>query len=481
MSSLVPETGWAQGASGADNVYDTSPSGLGMNPTYLASSSSSATASSSGIPNGVILPVNADSTGVADSAAAIQAALNTASASGGGIVWLSAGTYKVASTLAMPSNVILTGVGTGITGTTGAERGATTIISSFNGSVISCGTSMAWALRDLTVNGDATQAAQVLLAVGLGTGEVTNVTFINGGLDNIVLTSSLNCVFVNVYSVIAVRYGLSMLSNANANVFVGCRFRICGQFGINLASGSDLQFDRCTIESNNTFGTKVYGGVTVGSATALFTACHFENNSPASGNPLVVSGSSSITTIGCTWAENGTISHVGTSTFCTISESPSSAAIWITSTSSIGPVVINNEIAATVSFNGSSRTMAAGGGFSGREGSTLRTLVAGDFSITAGWGTTASIATIAGTEKSFRIKITSAGTGQAANPKFDLTYPAGTFTGNPHIVANMTNGGTGATTNSCTTFGGPTVGEVQMNGTPSAGLTYEFDVIVVSP
>lgn len=39
---------FAKGASGADNVYDTSPAGLGLSPSYLAASSASATASGGG-------------------------------------------------------------------------------------------------------------------------------------------------------------------------------------------------------------------------------------------------------------------------------------------------------------------------------------------------------------------------------------------------------------------------------------------------
>ena len=47
MSSLVPETQWAQGASGVGNVYDTSPAGLGLSPAYLSSATASASSASS--------------------------------------------------------------------------------------------------------------------------------------------------------------------------------------------------------------------------------------------------------------------------------------------------------------------------------------------------------------------------------------------------------------------------------------------------
>ena len=45
-NGFVPETGFTQGAAGAANVYDTSPSGLGLSPAYLSQgASASATAS----------------------------------------------------------------------------------------------------------------------------------------------------------------------------------------------------------------------------------------------------------------------------------------------------------------------------------------------------------------------------------------------------------------------------------------------------
>lgn len=50
MSSLTPETGFAQGASGPTEVYDTSPAGLGLSPAYLApGASASATAGASAV------------------------------------------------------------------------------------------------------------------------------------------------------------------------------------------------------------------------------------------------------------------------------------------------------------------------------------------------------------------------------------------------------------------------------------------------
>jgi hypothetical protein len=46
VSSLVPSTSFAQGASGEANVFDTSPAGLGMNPSYLAGGASASASAS---------------------------------------------------------------------------------------------------------------------------------------------------------------------------------------------------------------------------------------------------------------------------------------------------------------------------------------------------------------------------------------------------------------------------------------------------
>jgi hypothetical protein len=48
LSSLVPETSFAQGASGAANVYDTSPAGLGLSPSYLAAGATASATATTG-------------------------------------------------------------------------------------------------------------------------------------------------------------------------------------------------------------------------------------------------------------------------------------------------------------------------------------------------------------------------------------------------------------------------------------------------
>lgn len=62
-------------------------------------------------------------------------------------------------------------------------------------------------------------------------------------------------------------------------------------------------------------------------------------------------------------------------------------------------------------------------------------LVAGDFSISAAWGSTASIASVSGTDAAGSITILTGGTGIAANPSVTLTFHDGTWTNAPICMA----------------------------------------------
>jgi len=61
-------------------------------------------------------------------------------------------------------------------------------------------------------------------------------------------------------------------------------------------------------------------------------------------------------------------------------------------------------------------------------------LVGGDFSLSAGWGTTASVGSITGNDQWAQFTITSAGTGQTANPTNTWTFTDGTWTNAPIAV-----------------------------------------------
>lgn len=100
-------------------------------------------------------------------------------------------------------------------------------------------------------------------------------------------------------------------------------------------------------------------------------------------------------------------------------------------------------------------------------------LVAGDFALSAGWGTTASISAVAGTDQAGRFTVTSSGTGQAANPTITLTFPDGAMVGPPYGAVARSAGDqlTVPTTWISTT----TTLVITFNGTPVAGQTYTFD------
>jgi len=73
---------------------------------------------------------------------------------------------------------------------------------------------------------------------------------------------------------------------------------------------------------------------------------------------------------------------------------------------------------------------------------TASALVAGDFALGAGWGTTGTLVVNQGTDQAFNIKITPGGTGIAASPTVTLTFHNGTWTQVPVFVCTQT-GGTG--------------------------------------
>jgi len=105
------------------------------------------------------------------------------------------------------------------------------------------------------------------------------------------------------------------------------------------------------------------------------------------------------------------------------------------------------------------------------------TLVSGSFTLSAGWGTTASLAITDATSKDAAavVTVTSSGTGQAANPTLLLTFTDGTWTNIPACIA-IQSGGTGIFGDSTTTTRSATAQTWQWNATPTAAATYEFTI-----
>jgi hypothetical protein len=81
--------------------------------------------------------------------------------------------------------------------------------------------------------------------------------------------------------------------------------------------------------------------------------------------------------------------------------------------------------------------------WSGRHGYGLggTALVAGDFVCSAGFGSTASVGTITATDAGGVFTVTSAGTGQGANPTVTLTFKDGTWTTAPTKISVCRAGG----------------------------------------
>jgi len=74
-------------------------------------------------------------------------------------------------------------------------------------------------------------------------------------------------------------------------------------------------------------------------------------------------------------------------------------------------------------------------------------LVAGDFALSAGWGTTASVGAITANDQRGRFEVTSAGTGQGANPTITITFKDLTWGVIPTFVVARTERGAQPTLN----------------------------------
>lgn len=107
------------------------------------------------------------------------------------------------------------------------------------------------------------------------------------------------------------------------------------------------------------------------------------------------------------------------------------------------------------------------------------TLVSGNFAFSGGWGTTASIGSIIGTDGLFGLVMTSAGTGQTANPTVTITFADGTWTNPPVCIPVGVQGN--ASTVSWEVTNGATATAVSFTltapATPSATGTYGLNVI----
>lgn len=104
-------------------------------------------------------------------------------------------------------------------------------------------------------------------------------------------------------------------------------------------------------------------------------------------------------------------------------------------------------------------------------------LIAGDFALSGGWGNTASVGTITGSDPHARFIVTSAGTGQAASPTITLTFHDGTWTTAPWCGVRFEDASTASElTTAVTQTSTATTMVITFRGTPTATRTYTFQM-----
>lgn len=103
-------------------------------------------------------------------------------------------------------------------------------------------------------------------------------------------------------------------------------------------------------------------------------------------------------------------------------------------------------------------------------------LVVADFSLSAGWGTTATVSAVNGRDDGVSFTVTSAGTGQGANPTITLTLETSRATGGSMEVIVARRGGSQLTVPLTWTTSDTTV-VITFNGTPVASETYDFTLL----
>lgn len=108
---------------------------------------------------------------------------------------------------------------------------------------------------------------------------------------------------------------------------------------------------------------------------------------------------------------------------------------------------------------------------------SLRDLEVADFALHANWGNTASVGTVSGSDHRGRFTVTSAGTGQGANPTVTLTFKDSAWPAAPFVVV-VRNGGSQPTVLPTWTVS-TTQLVVTFAGTPISAQSYTYEFIVM--
>ena len=227
-------------------------------------------------------PYNAVGNGVTDDTSAIQAAITAAGVSGG-IVYFPPGTYN-GTTLSLASNVMLVGAGAGATIIYQIAATVSPVIDLSNKDKVT--------IRDLTVNGNASNQSQTGVNAGIASSGATNVTLENLLITNtsdwgVALLEVTGATLINVRTTAmraganagATRAGILLGSSAGGTNAVnvdlyGCIAESANAFvnGIMLEKGSNIRviggktavsYSGYKIKTNHTtiVGAESYGGV----------------------------------------------------------------------------------------------------------------------------------------------------------------------------------------------------------------------------
>lgn len=238
--------------------------------------------------------------GTTDDTAAILAAIASL-ASNGGTVYMPQGVYLVTSTITLGTCQKLVGAGSGQPNGVPPYRGATTIISSYDGVVIQVGAAgatsdHAW-LEGITVVGDTTSTSQDLVVMGPSNpafnGSYLTVRDVQtwiSGRDGIRVQNCQNSLIDYCRFDSSQRYAAYLTAGAGnfltASSFRDCQFRVASRWGVfvdGLGGGTvqQIRFAGCTIQGNNasnpTPRSVADAGITatdktLTSATASFTS-----------------------------------------------------------------------------------------------------------------------------------------------------------------------------------------------------------------
>lgn len=408
--------------------------------------------------------------------------------------YLPAGVYKFSTTMVVPAHTKIYGVpfNTVIRPTSAV----TTAITLATGATLS----------EIVVDGINTSSAT---GVSLGeSGPVNNITLRDVVVARFAGTSGRGMFFAesalthveNVYVTDnqdgAVLYKTATV-NPTTTTFVNCIFKSNDRYGFYQLTGLKTRCIGCTVELNGSEGIKIdNNGGTESIEDTTFTDLYIEGNqqSLASGaarhaayqiisngkrfrlrDSYVLSSVNEARGMTLDTATDFLVDHtsfVNESGQVLVGGSRGIFANWITGNGLIGSTV-------TISSGASDILILDNQAFNVKRyrATSGTTLVAGDISLSAGWGSTATVSAISGTDQRFRLTVTSAGTGQSSNPTATLTFKDGTWTTAPFATCAHNGGsqitvpGTWTTTTTALTL--------TFQGLPVAAETYTFECLVM--